>query len=64
MVTINGETKDVAGRTLRQFLMEEGYDISRIVVERNLQIVPKERFEEVMIEEGDSIEVLSFVGGG
>lgn len=64
MVTINGEQKDIAGRNLYEYLTEAGYDIARVVVERNLEILPKDELQNVTIQEEDSIEVLRFVGGG
>lgn len=64
MVTINGEQKDLAGKNLYQYLSNEGFDLNRVVVERNLEIIPKEILAEIQIEENDSIEVLNFVGGG
>ncbi len=64
VVIVNGEAKDAAGKSLKQLLDEEGYELSRIVVERNLEIVPKESYDVIIIEDNDSIEVLSFVGGG
>lgn len=64
MVTINGEQEDLAGQNLYQYLSNEGFDLNRVVVERNLEIIPKEILAEIQIEENDSIEVLNFVGGG
>ena len=64
MVTINGEQKDLAGQNLYPYLSNEGFDLNRVVVERNLEIIPKEILAEIQIEENDSIEVLNFVGGG
>lgn len=64
MVTINGEQKYLAGQNLYQYLSNEGFDLNRVVVERNLEIIPKEILAEIQIEENDSIEVLNFVGGG
>ena len=64
MVTINGEQKHLAGQNLYQYLSNEGFDLNRVVVERNLEIIPKEILAEIQIEENDSIEVLNFVGGG
>ena len=64
MVRINGETKDAAGANLLEYLVNEGFDIERVVVERNLEIVPKDRIGNVIIEDDDAIEVLRFVGGG
>ena len=64
MVTINGEQKDIAGQNLYQYLKEAGFDLDRVVVERNLDIVPKDGLEQIIIQEEDTIEVLRFVGGG
>lgn len=50
--------------TLKEFLLERGYDISGIAVEKNGNIVPKTTFSEVMLEDEDVIEVVRFVGGG
>ena len=47
MVTINGEEKNVAGKTIYAYLSEEGYDTSRVVVEQNLQIIPQDQLENI-----------------
>lgn len=64
MVKINGEEINAAGKTLTAYLQEAGYNMQRIAVERNQEIVPKAKYEETILEEGDSVEVVSFVGGG
>ncbi len=64
MVTINGKGLDIAGRTLAEYLESAGYDPKRIAVERNGDIVPKARYGETVLEDGDSVEVVRFVGGG
>ncbi len=64
MVTINGEEKNAAGKTIYAYLSEERYDTSRVVVEQNLQIIPQDQLENTLIQEGDQIEILCFVGGG
>ena len=40
------------------------YDPKRIAVERNGDIVPKAQYPDTVLEDGDSVEVVSFVGGG
>ena len=55
MVKINGEDRNLAGTN---------YNPKRIAVERNGEIVPKARYEETIFQDGDHIEVVSFVGGG
>ena len=64
MAVINGEDVSASGKPLLQYLMETGYDSSRVVVERNLEIVPQDQLESVIIQDEDSIEILRFVGGG
>lgn len=64
MVKINGVQMDIAGNTLAQYLATTNYDPKRIAVERNGEIVPKVQYEQTVLEDGDSLEVVSFVGGG
>lgn len=64
MVKVNGEEKSVAGMTLEEYLAETSYDSRRIAVERNGEIVPKGTYGQVILQDGDSVEVVSFVGGG
>ncbi|MBU5480727.1 sulfur carrier protein ThiS [Blautia sp. MSJ-19] len=64
MVKINGEAKEIAGKNLLEYLKETGFKPEWVVVERNLEIIPKELLGDVTIEDEDEIEVLRFVGGG
>ena len=64
MVKVNGEAYDIAGKTLADYLADTSYDPGRIAVERNGDIVPKAQYGETVLMDGDSIEVVSFVGGG
>ncbi len=65
MISINGKNvENIAGKTVLEYLNESGYDIKRVAVERNGDILPKSRYESTVLQDGDSIEVVSFVGGG
>lgn len=64
MVKINGKACNAAGKTLADYLAGTSYDPGRIAVERNGDIVPKEQYGETVLKDGDSIEIVSFVGGG
>ena len=64
MVKINGKELDIAGKTLADYLASTNYDIKRIAVERNGEIVPKAAYNETVLNDEDTIEVVSFVGGG
>lgn len=64
MVKVNGVAMEIAGKTVAQFLATTNYDPKRIAVERNGDIVFKSQYSETVLEDGDSLEVVSFVGGG
>lgn len=64
MIKINGKEFDIAGKTLADYLAITNYDPKRIAVERNGEIVPKSQYSETVLVDGDSIEIVSFVGGG
>ncbi len=64
MVKINGEDVAAQGRTLADYLAQEGYVLTRIAVECNGQIVPKAEYGAKVLADGDVLEVVSFVGGG
>ena len=64
MVKINGEDKNIAGMTIAEYLADAGYDERRVAVELDGNIVPKPQYKETVLSDGDSVEVVSFVGGG
>ena len=65
MVQINGVNKEqYDGKTLEEMIAEEGYEKSRIAIEINDEIIPKTRYGEVILQDADRVEVVSFVGGG
>ena len=64
MVKVNGEPKDIAGKTIAEYLATTNYDVKRIAVERNGDIVPKAQYGETVLQDGASNEIVSFVGGG
>ncbi|MEX2572278.1 MAG: sulfur carrier protein ThiS [Gemmatimonadota bacterium] len=64
-IRVNGEPREVQGglsvdELLRSFDLQPGM----IVVERNGDILRRERYPEVRIAPGDSLELVHFVGGG
>ena len=64
MVKVNGELLNLAGNTVADYLADANYNLKRIAVELNGNIVPKSQYEATVLQDGDSIEVVSFVGGG
>ena len=64
MVRVNGTALDIAGKTLTEYLAMTDYDVKRIATELNGEIVPKSTYADIVLKDGDSIEIVSFVGGG
>ena len=68
-ITLNGEAVQVeAGMTVAmlvaRFAGESGRDPRGIAVERNFEIVPKSQHAMTVLEDGDRLEIVQFVGGG
>ena len=64
MFTINGQSVEAAGKSVAQYIAEAGYNTARIAVELNEEIVPKAKYAETLLADGDVVEVVNFVGGG
>ncbi|MBE6874065.1 MAG: sulfur carrier protein ThiS [Ruminococcus albus] len=64
MVKVNGDITSFDGKNVTELLAENGYDPKRVAVELNLDILPKSQYDSTVLKDGDSVEVVSFVGGG
>jgi thiamine biosynthesis protein ThiS len=65
VIHVNGtETKTAAGQTLRGLFVELALDPQRIAVELNREIVRRPSWDDTVLGEGDSLEIVEFVGGG
>ncbi len=64
-LTINGEQRNFdAPLTVEQLLGEIGLDSRKVAVERNLEIVPKSKYDALSLDDGDKLEIVHFIGGG
>lgn len=62
---VNGEPRQAAEQaTVLSFLEDLGLNPAKVAVERNREIVPRSRWFETWLAEGDRIEIVTFVGGG
>lgn len=62
---INGELRQIERPlSVRDLLTTLGLDPAKIAVERNLEIVPRSRYSDVAVGEGDRLEIVHFIGGG
>ena len=65
LLTVNGKSTEIsAGSTVQNLLDQLRLDSQQVVVERNRTIVPRQHFAGELIAEGDSLEIVHFVGGG
>ena len=64
-IQINGEPHDVPGGiTIDELLRRLDLQPAMIVVEHNGDILRRDRYGEIRVGEGDSFELVHFVGGG
>ncbi|MEJ2695625.1 MAG: sulfur carrier protein ThiS [Candidatus Sulfobium sp.] len=62
---VNGDTiETLNAANVRQLLCELGIEPAGVAVEVNLSIVKKSEYERVRLKEGDTVEIVNFVGGG
>jgi thiamine biosynthesis protein ThiS len=64
-ITLNGEGYELDGRlSVADLLARLEIDPRRVAVEHNRSILKRHLFTDVMVEEGDTVEIVNFVGGG
>ena len=64
-LTVNGEVREAPdSATLADLLASLGIEGRRVAVERNREIAPKSLWGEIVLAEGDRLEIVQFVGGG
>ncbi|MGN0098317.1 MAG: sulfur carrier protein ThiS [Candidatus Methanomethylophilaceae archaeon] len=64
MVRVNGRETPLSTTNAAEFVSSLGYDMQRIAVELNGDICPRSSLESTVLRDGDSLEIVSFVGGG
>lgn len=63
-LTINGEPRRAAPGSIADIVRSLDLDPAKVAVERNGDIVPRSTLAAVAIAEGDTLEIVHFVGGG
>ncbi len=64
-IILNGEKREVpTNSSLEDLVSELGLERDRIAIELNLQIVTRHRWVEHLLQNGDRVELVHFVGGG
>jgi thiamine biosynthesis protein ThiS len=64
-VRLNGELREIPdGLTVAGLLAHLGVKAQRVAVELNEAVITKSLYETQRIGQGDSVEIVAFVGGG
>ena len=64
-ITLNGEPIDLSGPlTVTELLTSLDIDARRVAVEHNLVVIKRTAYDQTLLNEGDSVEIVNFVGGG
>jgi thiamine biosynthesis protein ThiS len=64
-LTINGKEREVhSSNTVTELVKELAINAPNIAVALNSQVIPKSKYPETSVKEGDQIEIVHAVGGG
>lgn len=64
-IKLNGDSHDLPGPlSISALLQQLEIDARRVAVELNLNVVKKAAYESSVINDGDEVEIVNFVGGG
>lgn len=64
-IVVNGEPREAPqGIAVVKLVEQMGLDPGRVAIERNLEILPRARWQETRVAAGDRFEIVHFVGGG
>jgi len=64
-IVVNGENRAAKpGATVVDLLGDLELNSGRVAIERNLEILPRQKWIETKVEAGDRYEIVQFVGGG
>ena len=64
-ITLNGEVRETPGPlTVSELLAHLAIDPRRVAIELNLVVLKRATFDATVVNEGDQVEIVNFVGGG
>ena len=64
-ITLNGDPYEIAEPlTISRLLATLEIDVRRVAVEHNLVIVKRATYDAAIVQPGDQVEIVNFVGGG
>jgi thiamine biosynthesis protein ThiS len=64
-ITINGELREIPdGLSVEALLQHLEMTAERVAIERNLDILPRAKWQETAVQADDRFEIVHLVGGG
>lgn len=64
-IVFNGKSRELQSSISIQELLDQlKLDCQQVVVEHNRNIIPRQRLDQITLNDGDTLEVIHFVGGG
>lgn len=64
-IIVNGQPREVdAGTTVARLIAALETQPRYLAVERNFELVPRQRHADCVLQEGDALEIVTLVGGG
>jgi thiamine biosynthesis protein ThiS len=64
-IKVNGERRDVPEKlSVTELVKHLELNSGRVAIERNLGVLPRQKWAETSVEAGDSYEIVQLVGGG
>lgn len=64
-IHVNGELQQIVAKaTIATLIAQLGLAQERLAIELNLEILPRPRWPVTVLQEGDNLEIVHFVGGG
>jgi len=64
-ITVNGETKEIAPKTtLVSLITDMGLNPDTVVIECDGKIIKRDEYDSLVLQEGNVLELIRFVGGG
>jgi len=65
IIKINGKSEEVKMHSnIAELILGKSLCPDNLVLELNYRIVPRQDWQNVVLKENDTIEIISFVGGG
>ena len=65
IITVNGKPEEIKIQSnLAQLILSKGLRADNFVIEHNLRIVPRHQWQDIFLAQNDTVEIVSFVGGG